>query len=126
MDVNSTSAVAVVQFRGSSGNGTPGPVDSVTGQPIIPVVTSDNTDEVSVGDGTPAADGTPGRIEYALTGGANPGVANLSVEALTNSDGSPVEITAPDGTTSAFPLPAAVAVPVVPEAAVSADLTVEG
>lgn len=106
--VDTTDGVATLQFTDDHGDAEAGPNDSVTGSPIVPVVTSDNTAALTVAE---AVAGDAGAYTYALTPVAV-GTANLAVSALANSDGSPVLETDGPNVGQPFEVPAAVAVDV--------------
>ena len=118
--VDTTDGTANLQFVDDHGDPVQGPLDSVTGSPVVPVVTSDNEAVITVGDATDVGI-TDGLWTAPLTPVAE-GTANIGVAALANSDGSPVN--APDG--SPFPLPASVEVTVTAGAAAGLTLTVTG
>lgn len=101
-NIDDTAGEATLQFTGGTGNPIAGPNDSVTGAPIVPVVESDNTAVETVG--AAVAGPTPGLFTYPLSEVAE-GTANISVAALTNSDGSPVLETAGPNTGQPFSLP---------------------
>lgn len=103
LTVDTTTGIASLQFTDDHGDPVAGPVDSVTGAPVVPVVVSDNDAAVTVA--ATSAGTEAGSFTVALTPVAV-GTANLSVEALANSDGSPVL----DAAGVALSLPAAVQV----------------
>lgn len=108
-----------VQFADDHGDPTTGPNDSVTGDPIVPVVSTDNT-AVCVPSGLVA-----GSTAGEFTGEANPvseGSCNFSIITLTNSDGSAVT----DSAGNPFALPPAVAVTVTAGDAAALSLSVSG
>lgn len=84
--VDTVDGVATLQFTDDHGDPVAGPNDSVTGSPIVPVVDSDTPSVLTTAACVAGAD--PGSFTSALTPVAE-GVANVSVEALVNSDGSP-------------------------------------
>jgi hypothetical protein len=108
-----------VQFTDDHGDPTTGPNDSVTGTPIVPVVSTDNT-AVCIPSGLVA-----GTTAGSFTGEANPvaeGSCNFSIVTLTNSDGSAVT----DSAGNPFALPPAVAVTVTAGDAAALSLSVSG
>jgi hypothetical protein len=119
--VDTTDGTANLQFVDDHGDPTAGPNDSVTGQPVVPEVSSDTTSVVTVGPTTSAPSGVGGAFTAPLTMVAE-GVANISVEPLTNSDGSPVV----DSAGNPFTLPAPVEVTVTAGEAAGLTMTVTG
>ena len=113
--VDTTTGAANLQFTDDHGDVVAGPVESVTGAPVVPVVVSSDTSVLTAADA--AAGSTVGGFTAALVPLVE-GSADISVAELTNSDGSPVLLA--DGVTP-FPLPAAVTVTVT--AGVAAALT---
>ena len=107
--VDDTAATATVQFTDDHGDAVPGPNDSVTGAPVVPVVTSDNASALTVGAAT---DNGNGSFTFPLTPVAV-GAANVGVT-LANSDGSPVVDA--DGNPLAIPAASAVTVTAGPVA----------
>lgn len=120
--IDTTDGVATLQFtdKGTPPDSVAGPNDSVTAAPIVPVVTSDNTAALTVGEAV--AGETPGSYTYALTPVAV-GTANVGVSPLTNSDGSAVFEA--DGVTP-FEVPASVEVDVAAGEAAGLTLSVTG
>lgn len=117
--VDTTDGSANLQFADDKGDAVAGPNDSVTGSPVVPVITSDNEGVLTAA--TAVAGSTPGSWTAALTPVAA-GTANIGVAALTNSDGSAVN----DAAGNAFPVPAAVEVTVTAGAAAELTLSVAG
>ena len=89
--VDTTDGVATLQVTDDHGDKVAGPNDSVTGAPVVPVVTSDNEGVLTAAACNPGAD--PGEWTSALTTVAE-GVANLTAT-VTNSDGSATSIASP-------------------------------
>ena len=118
--VDTTDGVANLQFTDDHGDSVVGPNDSVTGQPVVPVVSSDTPTVLTVAAAT-SDPSTPGGWAASLTMVAE-GTATLSVEPLTNSDGTPVL----DGAGNPFGVPAPVVVTVAAGEATSLTLTVTG
>jgi hypothetical protein len=77
---------ATVQFADANGNPGPGPNDSVTGEPIVPVVTSSDTSVATIAAGTAGA--TAGLFDYEVTGVAVGSYTGAIT--LTDSSGNPV------------------------------------
>lgn len=121
--VDDTGAVANLQFTDDHGDAEAGPSDSVTGAPIVPVVTSDNTDVTTVASAV--AGDAPGSYTAALSEVAV-GTANIGVAPLENSDGSPVNETAGANEGQPFALPDPVAVEVGPGPVEGLTLSVTG
>ena len=77
---------ASVQFSDAAGNAGAGPTDTVTGEPIVPVVTSSDDTIATISTGTAGA--TPGLFDFTVTGVA---VGSYSgAISLTDSSGNPV------------------------------------
>lgn len=116
--INTTDGSANLQFNNSAGSAVAGPLDSVDGvTPVAPEVVSDTPSVLTVAQSV--AGGTDGAWTAALTMVAA-GVANISVAALTNSDGSPVLETEGSNAGQPFGLPASI------EVTVTADNTPTG
>lgn len=113
-NIDDKAGIATLQFTGGTGNPVEGPLDSVTGQPIVPSIVSDNEAVETVG--TVVAGEAPGSFSAPLTEVAA-GTSNLSVAPLTNSDGSPVLETYGPNTGEPFHVgdPVAVTVTDLPE-----------
>ena len=118
--VDTTDGTATLQFTDDKGDAVAGPVDSVTAAPVVPVVASDNTAALTADVAAPGA--TAGSFVSHLTPVAA-GVANVSVAALVNSDGTPVNEA--DGVTP-FGVPAPVEVTVAAGPASTLTLAVTG
>lgn len=124
LTINSTDGLADVQFVDSDNDKVEGPLDSVLNTPIAPEFASDNP-VLAIA----AATEDPAQVGHwtAVLSEAGAGSANVSVAALTNSDGSAVN--EPEGTPNAgqpFAVPDPVNVTVNPGAAVGEVFTVTG
>jgi hypothetical protein len=86
--VNATDGLVDFQFTNAEGGAVAGPDDSVTGSPIAPEATVDNTSVLTVAPSVAGAN--PGAWTAALTPVAA-GTANVSPVPLVNSDGSAVD-----------------------------------
>ena len=117
--INTTDGLATVDFTDADADDVTGPNDSVTGNPIAPVVVSDTTSVLTAA--ASVAGTNPGEWDSALTPVAV-GTANLSVSPLVNSDGSP----ALDSAGQAFTLPSPIAVTVTGGGATGLTLSVSG
>jgi hypothetical protein len=111
VSIDTTTAVATVQFLDSHGNAVAGPAD------VTPVLSSDNEGVITVAPCNPGAN--VGEWTAALSPVAE-GSANISVNPLTDVNGNPVN----DAAGNPFPLPEAVNVTVTGGTAASLTLTV--
>jgi hypothetical protein len=122
--VDTTDGVADVQFVDQDNDPVEGPLDSVTGAPVVPTFTSDNTSVLTVGTATEDSS-KPGHWTAPLAE-AGAGTANVAPAPLTNSDGSPVNETVGPNAGQPFETAAAIAVTVNPGAAAGEVFSVGG
>ena len=101
--------VATVQFEDGQGNPTAGPNDSVTGNPVVPNITSDNAAVATAG--AVAAGAMPGLFTCQFTP-VSVGTFNAAVQPLVNSDGSTILETEGPNAGQPFTMPAPIAVTV--------------
>lgn len=120
--VDTTTGLARLQFVDDHADAVVGPVDSVTGTPIAPVVTSDNSGVLTAAPAN--ADPNVAGLWTSALAPVTPGVANVSVAPLVNSDGTPVLETVGPNVGQAFTEPAPVAVTVNPGAVAAMTLSV--
>lgn len=126
--ITDTGAEAVVQFTDPAGVAIEGPLDSVTGAEVLPVLVSSDTTKATIAAGV--ADATaPGKVTYAITPVAATDANGVSFTAnsLQNSDGTPV--LEPAGTPNAgqpFEVPGAAVLVIEGDAATGFTLSVQG
>lgn len=122
--VDGASGVADIQFVDQDNDKVEGPVDSVTGTPVVPSFTSDNPSVLTVATATEDS-AQPGHWTAQLSD-TGAGTANVAPAPLVNSDSTPVNETVGPNAGQPFETAAAIAVTVNPGAAAGEVFTVEG